>query len=171
MIRRPIPEEPSAQLHLFRMGRYTYQVFVTNLRLRPLNLWRFYNHRATAELIIRELKEAYALGKIPTKDFAANEIFFQIVLFAYNLLSWFRRLCLPARWRRATLRTLRQDLLAVPAQLVKPARAPTLGIAPAYPYPKDFSRILSRIRKVRPLLQVQRQQKFSPQRKLRSSGP
>lgn len=162
VIRRPIPEEPSAQLHLFRMGRYTYQVFVTNLALKPLNLWRFYNHRATAELIIRELKDAYALGKIPTKDFAANEAFFQIVLFAYNLLSWFRRLCVPSRWQRATLRTLRQDLLVVPAQLVKPARVPTLRIAPGYPYPEDFSKILSRIGKVRPLLRSQQQHKSSP---------
>ncbi|MBI3896575.1 MAG: hypothetical protein HY313_11660, partial [Acidobacteria bacterium] len=41
------------------------------------------------------LKDAYALGKIPTKDFLANEAFFQIVLLAYNLLNWFKRLCVP----------------------------------------------------------------------------
>jgi len=93
VIRRPVPEEPSAQLHLFQLGGYSYQVFVTNLALRPLPLWRFYNQRARAELIIRELKDAYALGKIPTKDFLANEVFFQIVLLAYNLLNWFKRLC------------------------------------------------------------------------------
>ena len=111
VIRRLIPEEPSAQLHLFQMGRYTYQVFVTNLALKPLNVWRFYNRRATAELIIRELKDAYALGKIPTKDFAANEAFLQIVLLAYNLLNWFKRLCVPPRWQRATLQRMRQRLL------------------------------------------------------------
>lgn len=76
VIRRPVPEEPSAQLHLFQRGGYRYQVLVTNLSLTPLNLWRFYNQRARAELIIRELKDAYALGKIPTKDFLANEAFF-----------------------------------------------------------------------------------------------
>ena len=41
VIRRPVPEEPSAQLHLFRMGGYSYQVLVTNLSLTPLHLWRF----------------------------------------------------------------------------------------------------------------------------------
>lgn len=96
VIRRPIPEEPSAQLHLFQMGRYTYQVFVTHLALKPLNLWRFYNRRATAELIIRELKDAYALGKIPTTDFAANEAFFQIVLLAYNLTQLVQASVCPA---------------------------------------------------------------------------
>ena len=149
VIRRPIPEEPSAQLHLFQMGRYTYQVFVTNLPLKPLNLWRFYNQRATAELIIRELTDAYALGKIPTKDFAANEAFFQIVLLAYNLLNWFKRLCVPPHWQRATLRRMRQRLLVVPAQLVRPAGVPTLRIAPGYVYTEDFLNILKRIKKVR----------------------
>jgi hypothetical protein len=151
VIRRPIPEEPSAQLHLFQMGRYMYQVFVTNLALKPLNLWRFYNHRATAELVIRELKDAYALGKIPTADFAANEAFFQIVLLAYNLLSWFKRLCVPKKWQRVSLRTLRQKLLLVPAQLVRPGGVPTLRIIPGYTHTDDFTTILERIRRVKPL--------------------
>ena len=151
VIRRPVPEEPSAQLHLFQMGGYTYQVLVTNLGLKPLNLWRFYNQRATAELIIRELKDAYALGKIPTRDFAANELFFQIVLLAYNLLNWFKRLCTPPRWQRATLQRVRQRLLVVPAQLVHPGGVPTLRIAPAYVYADDFLDILKRVKTLAPL--------------------
>jgi len=151
VIRRPIPEEPSAQLTLFKMGRYTYQVFVTNLTLKPLNLWRFYNGRATAELIIRELKDAYALGKIPTHDFAANEVFFQVELLGYNLLNWFKRLCVPAHWQRATLQRLRQRLLVVPAQLVRPGGVPTLRISRASVQTEDIEAILKRIHKLRPL--------------------
>jgi hypothetical protein len=86
--------------------------------LVPLHLWRFYNQRARAELIIRELEYAYALGKISTKDFQANEAFFRIVLLAYNLLNWFKRLCAPPRLRQATLQRIRQCLLVLPAQLV-----------------------------------------------------
>jgi transposase len=37
VIRRLIPEEPTEQLTLFSMGRYTYQVIVTNMKLNPLN--------------------------------------------------------------------------------------------------------------------------------------
>ena len=125
VIRRLVPEEPSAQLTLFQMGGYSYQVLVTNLALQPLNLWRFYNQRAGAELIIRELKYAYALGKIPTNDFQANEAFFQIVLLGYNLLNWFKRLCAPPHLQRATLQRLRQRLFVVPAQLVRPGGVPT----------------------------------------------
>jgi len=152
VIRRPIREEPSAQLHLFQMGRYTYQVFVTNLALTPLHLWRFYNRRATAELIIRELKEAYSLGKIPTQDFPANECFFQIALLAYNLLNWFKRLCVPPRWQRMTLQRLRQRFLLVPAQLARPAGVPTLRLTPGYVHTGDFLNILKRIGHLRPLL-------------------
>lgn len=150
VIRRPLPEEPSAQLHLFQMGSYCYQIFVTNLGLRPLNLWRFYNRRARAELIIRELKDAYALGKIPMKEFQANEAFFQIVLLAYNLLNWFKRLCAPAHLQRATLQRLRQRLFLVPAQLVRPGGVPTLRFATGYAFASDFLETLKRLRRLRP---------------------
>lgn len=168
VIRRPVPEEPSAQLHLFQMGGYTYHVLVTNLGLKALNLWRFYNHRATAELIIRELKDAYALGKIPTRDFAANEVLFQIVLLAYNLLNWFKRLCVPPHWQRATLQRMRQRLLVVPAQLVHPGGVPTLRIAPGYVYGEDFLDILARIKRVRPLDAIGRRTKSIVGKKKRS---
>jgi hypothetical protein len=150
VIRRPVPQEPSAQLTLFQMGGYSYEALVTNLMLQPLNLWRFYNRRARAELIIRELKYAYALGKIPTNDFQANEAFFQIVLLAYNLLNWFKRLCVPPHLQRATLQRLRQRLFVVPAQLVRPDGIPTLHLAPSYPWASDFSETLKRIRRLRP---------------------
>ena len=150
VIRRPVPEEPSAQLTLFQMGGYSYEALVTNLTLQPLNLWRFYNQRARAELIIRELKYAYALGKIPTNDFQANEAFFQIVLLAYNLLNWFKRLCVPPHLQRATLQRLRQHLFVVPAQLVRPGGVPTLHLAPSYPWGSDFLETLRRIRRMPP---------------------
>ena len=150
VIRRPVPEEPSAQLHLFQMGGYSYQLLVTNLALQPLHLWRFYNQRARAELIIRELKDAYALGKIPTKDFTANEAFFQIVLLAYNLLNWFKRLCAPVHLQRATLQRLRQRLFVVPAQVVRPGNVLTLRLAPGYAFAADFLNTLRRIRQLPP---------------------
>jgi hypothetical protein len=171
VIRRPVPEEPSAQLHLFQMGGYSYQVLVTNLALKPLNLWRFYNHRATAELIIRELKDAYALGKIPTQDFLANELFFQIVLLAYNLLNWFKRLCVPPHWQRATLQRMRQCLLVVPAQLVRPSGVPTLRISSGYMHADDFTDILARIKRLRPLGDVNPQGDSSHASATRTSEP
>jgi hypothetical protein len=118
VIRRLQPEEPSEQLTLFKLGRYHYQVLVTNLTLQPLNLWRFYNDRAGIELVIRQLKGDYALGRIPGHHFLANETHFHLLLLAYNLVNWFKRLCLPEEFHKATLQTLPQQILLMPAQLV-----------------------------------------------------
>jgi hypothetical protein len=145
-IRRPIPEEPSWQLHLFRMGKYLYQAIVTDLDLTPLHVWRFYNDRAEAELVIRELKEAYALGKIPSRRWQVDEAYFQLVVFAYHLLNWFRRLCLPPELQRWTLRTPRNQLLLVPAELVRPHGIPTLRL---FPHQQAFWTTLKSVDRIR----------------------
>lgn len=113
-------------------------MLVTNVPSTPLHVWQFYNDRSQAELIIRELKAAYALDKIPMHDFAGNEAFFQLVLLAYNLLNWFKRLCAPPSLQRATLQRLRRQLFLAPAQLVRPQGRPMLRLARAYPYPHLF---------------------------------
>ena len=151
VIRRPVLEEPSQQLSLFKMGKYIYQVIVTNLKLKSIKVWRFYNRRATAELIIRELKEGYATGKIPTKFFEANSAFFQITLLAYNLFTWFKRLCLPEKYRRMTIESLRHRLLVVPAELVYPKNIPTLKFSEGYPDKTAFMQTLTNIQKFKKL--------------------
>lgn len=126
VVRRPQPEEPSEQLTLFKLGKYHYQVLVTDLDLQPLNLWRFYNGRAGVERIIRELKKNYPLGRIPTHHFFANEAYFHLLLLAYNLVNWFKRLCLPEQFQTATLETLRQQIFLMPAQLLRADNRPRL---------------------------------------------
>ena len=148
-VRRPVPEEPSWQLSLFRMGDYVYRVIVTNLELTPLHVWRFYNARAEAELAIREMKDAYALGKIPTGDWEANCAYFQLVVFAYNLLNWFRRFCLPEPWQRLTLPTIRQRLLLIPGELVRPQGKPVLKLPQSFPYQEEFLATQRRIKHLR----------------------
>jgi hypothetical protein len=128
VIRRPQPEEPTEQLTLFKLGRYHYQVLVTNLSLQPLNLWRFYNDRAGIELVIRQLKGDYALGRIPGHHFFANQAYFHLLLLAYNLVNWFKRLCLPPEFQNATLQTLRQQVLLMPAQLVRTGNRSRLNL-------------------------------------------
>ena len=148
VVRRLVPEKPSWQLSLFKMAGYTYHVIVTNLSLKPLNLWRFYNQRATGELIIRELLEAYTLGKIPTRDWTSNQAYFHLVLFAYNLINWFQRLCFPDDWQRLNLQTIRNRLLLVPAQLLRPQGRPALSLPSSYPYSKTFLEISKNINRL-----------------------
>lgn len=145
VIRRPVPEDPSDQLTLFTLGKYSYQVIVTNLDWIPLNVWKFYNGRAAVELIIKELKGDYPLAKIPTKHFAANEAYFHILLFSYNLINWFKRLCLPADVQSMTLNTLRSRLLLIPGVLVRSDNRPTLKLPANFWHRQAFEYAIKKI--------------------------
>jgi hypothetical protein len=134
VMRRPIPEDPveAKQMTLFKDRRYGYSVFVTNLDLEPWRIWKFYQPRAIIEKNIRELLYDLPLGKIPSGDWVANVAFFQLVLFACNLVHWFRRLCLPAPYGTATVETVRTDFLVLPARLVSRAGRNVLQL------PRDY---------------------------------
>jgi hypothetical protein len=149
VIRRFIPEDPTEQLTLFSMGKYSYQVIVTNMKLTPLHIWRFYNGRAAVELIIKELKGDYPLGKIPTKYFAANEAYFHTLLFSYNLINWFKRLCLPKEFQNMTLNTLRARLLLIPSELVRSKNRPTLKLPANFLYRSAFEYAITKIDKLK----------------------
>ena len=148
VVRRPQPEQPSEQLTLFKLGKYHYQVLVTNLDLKPLNLWRFYNDRAGVERIIRELKGDYPLGKIPTRHFFANVAYFHLLLLAYNLVNWFKRLCLPPEFQTATLQTLRNQILLMPALLVRAENRPRLAMPTSGPRETAWKYALHKIQKL-----------------------
>jgi hypothetical protein len=149
VIRRPLPEKDSEQLTLFTLKRYTYQVFVTNLPLRAEEIWYFSRARASIEVIIRELKENYALAKIPTNSFQANQFYFQLLLFAYNLVNWFKRLCLPPRFHNATLETIRTEFLVLPARLVKTQHRNVLKLPSEYISKQTLDHIIQNIRKMK----------------------
>jgi hypothetical protein len=150
VIRRPQPEEPTAQLTLFKLGKYHYQVLVTNLPLRPFNLWRLYNDRAGVELLIKQLKGDYALGSIPTRHFFANETYFHLLLLAYNLVNWFKRLCLPPEFQSATLQSIRQRILLMPAQLRRTHNRPRLAMPASGPREAAWNYALHRIKNLKP---------------------
>jgi len=149
VIRRPIPDDPTEQLTLFTMGKYSYQAIVTNTKLTPLNTWKFYNGRAAVELIIKELKGDYPLAKIPTKHFAANEAYFHILLFSYNLINWFKRLCLPNEFQNMTLKTLRSRLILIPGELTRSGNRPTLKLPTNYLYKDALEYAIKKIEKLK----------------------
>ena len=151
VVRRPIPQDPveARQLTLFKDRKYAYHVVVTNLRSHPWRVWRFYAPHATIEKDVRELLYDYPLGKIPTDDWVANVAFFQLLLFAYNLVHWFKRLCLPRDYIYATLDTLRTDFLVLPAKLVKRGSQNVLVLPRGYHYEAEFRTALKKINKLR----------------------
>jgi hypothetical protein len=89
------------------------------------------------------------LGKIPTDDWVANVAFFQISLFAHNLVHWFRRLCLPKQYLYTTLDTIRSDFLVLPARLTKGGSQNVLTLPQDYHYQPQFESALQRIDKLK----------------------
>ena len=76
---------------------------MTNLSLTPSGVRHFYEARAAMEPRIRELREDFALRKIPTSSFTANALYLEIVRLAYNLVTAFQRSCLHESWQALTL--------------------------------------------------------------------
>jgi hypothetical protein len=153
VVRRPIPTDPveAKQLTLFKDKKYAYHVLVTNLRTRPWRVWRFYAERARIEKHIRELLYDYPLAKIPTADWLPNVAFFQLLLFAFDLVHYFKRLCLPAAYRTKTLKTVRRELLVIPGRLVKSKNRYRLKLPREYHFRRTFEYALAKIRKLYPV--------------------
>jgi hypothetical protein len=140
MVRRPLPEDPeeAQQLTLFKRGKYSYSAFVTNLDLQPWMLWKTCHARANVEKSIRELLNCFSPNKIPTRDWVANVAFLQLLLFAYDIVHWFKRLCLPGDRRRATGDTIRQAFLVLPGKLTPHGSRKVLQLPKDYPHRQIF---------------------------------
>ena len=137
---------------LFALGRYLYRAWVTNLALTPLGVWHFYDARAAIEPRIGELLQDYALRSIPTRSFAANALFLQIIRLAYNLVTAFQRLCLPEPWQRLTLPQLRYKLFLLPGELTRPQNRPVLRLRQSSILQALADDILHNINQLRPLI-------------------
>jgi len=151
VVARRFLEPEEAETTLFAMGRYIYRAWVTNLPLTPAGIWYFYDGRAGIEPRIRELREDFALRKIPTASFAANALFLEIIRLAYNLVTAFQRSCLDDSWQALTLQKLRYKLFLIPGELTRPQNRPVLRLRPS-PMIEDLTeKIIRKVGRVKPL--------------------
>ena len=136
---------------LFTIKEHAYRVYVTNLDLRPDWVWRFYCDRAGQELLIRGLKEQYALGKIPTRAMPANRLYLEILFWAFALVASFRRWCLPEAWHNVSLSTLRRDFWTVPGYMVRHGRQYVLRMPERFAHQDIFRYAQRGLDKIEPL--------------------
>ena len=148
--RRCLPDE-EGQPTLFTLGRYVYRAWWTDLPLTPAGVWHFYDGRAAMERRIRELREDFALPKIPTRSFAANALYLETIRLAYNLVTAFQRTCLEPNWQSFTLPKLRFNLFLLPGEITRPQNRPVLRLKDSPLVEKTAHQILARIRKLKPL--------------------
>jgi hypothetical protein len=152
-IRRPLPVDPAQarQLTLFKDRHYSYSIVVSNLGLTPWRTWTNYLGRANIEKSIRELRNELALNKIPTQSWTANVAYLQLLLLAYNLVHWFKRLCLPEEKLRTTVETQRHQLLGLPANLINRSGKNVLVLPRHYHYQTEFLAAAARLVHLKPL--------------------
>jgi hypothetical protein len=144
-------EETEPEPTLFTLDRYVYRAWFTNLSLTPAGVWNFYDGRAGMEPRIRELREDYALRKIPTRAFAANALYLEVVRLAYNLVTAFQRTCLPEEWQALTLSKLRHRLFWLPGELTRPQNRPTLRLPNRPAVQLWTTQILNRVHRLKPI--------------------
>ncbi len=167
-IRRPLPENPEElkQLTLFKDRKYSYSILVTNLEVGAWRVWTNYTARANVEKSIRELLSSFSLNKIPTQEWTANVAFFQMLLFAYNIVHWFKRICLPEDYFTATVETIRSDFLVLPGKLTRRAGRNVLQLPKDYHYRQLFLNAAKRIEKLRlPELKIPKKARLVRNRK------
>jgi hypothetical protein len=151
VVARRFLEPRETQSSLFSLGRYVYRAWVTNLSLTPSGIWHFYDGRATLERRIRELREDFALRKIPTRAFAANALYLEVIRLAYNLVTAFQRMCVPEEWQSLTLSKLRNRLFWLPGELSRPGNRPILWLGNSASIRTWTEKILQRAHKIKAL--------------------
>ena len=151
IVARRLIEETEPEPTLFTLERYLYRAWFTSLPLTPAGVWHFYDGRAGMETRIRELREDFALRKIPTRAFAANALYLEVVRLAYNLVTAFQQTCLPEEWQSLTLSKLRHRLFWLPGELTRPQNRPTLRLANSPIIEAWTEKILHRVQKLKPL--------------------
>lgn len=144
-------EEAEPEPTLFTLDRYVYRAWFTSLSLTPAGVGHFYEGRAGMEPRIRELREDYALRKIPTRAFAANALYLEVVRLAYNLVTAFQRTCLPEEWQALTLSKLRHRLFWLPGELTRPQNRPTLRLPHRPAIQQGTTQILNRVHRLKPI--------------------
>lgn len=154
-VRRPTAQEsPELQRHLFTFKDYTYhRTLVTSLDLTPPAVYRFYCDRSHQELLLKELKESYAMAKIPTRSYWANATYFEILLWAYDLVLAFQYLCLPKDHHDWNIHTLRRELWWLPCEWIRRDNRNTLRLPRRYPEQALFFAIQRATARVRPLME------------------
>lgn len=119
--------------------------FLTDLDGDAVNLDEFHRAHASCELAIRDLKEGSGLEHCPSGDFGANSAWLQCAVLAHNLIRWVATIGEPVE-ALTVARTVRTQLLCIPARLINRSGTPTLRAPQRWPWANRFTRRLQTIR-------------------------
>jgi hypothetical protein len=119
--------------------------FLTDLHGDPVELDGFHRAHATVELAIRDLKEGAGMNHCPSGHFSANSAWLQCAVLAHNLIRWTNTIGQPPD-QLTVARTVRTQLLNLPARIVNRSGRSTLRLPARWPWADQFHRRLATIR-------------------------
>ena len=145
IVRRERPH-PGAQLSLFEAADgWRYQAFATNTAVGQLGFLEA-RHRAHARVEdrIKAAKDT-GLGRFPSREYAINQAWLQIVAVAADLTAWLRLLALTDDLAAVEPKLLRFRMLHVPARLSRGGRRRRLRLPRHWPWAAQIVEAFRRI--------------------------
>ena len=131
----------TAQARLFPTWRH--HSFITNRTdLDTVEADQFHRQHAIVELAIRDLKDGGA-EHIPSGHYPANAAWFACAVIAHNLGRW---AVILGEHEPVNNRTLRTQIIAVPAVVVNRSGRHTLRMPTRWPWQHDFTTMLTNLR-------------------------
>lgn len=141
LIVRRVRPTPGSQLALDVV--YDYHAIFTNRTGDTLDIEADHRAHAVTELTIRDLK-AGGLAHVPSGVFFANAAWLGLAVIAHNLGRW-TLMSAAGQWARATVQTLREKLIAMPARLVHTGRRLLLRAPTGWPWADAYRAAMARI--------------------------
>lgn len=132
VVRQSVDERPKASGRLFNdseLGEaYTYSVLVTSLKQSPEIVWENYRMRADAENRIKELKRDFAINGFALQKFNAAHAAFQLLCFAFNMMSLMQHVLYNSTTHVA-MRRITLECIAIGSWIVNSGRQTILKLA------------------------------------------
>ena len=144
IVRRERPH-PGAQLTFTDLEGHRFQATLTDLAGDAVELECLHRARANAEDRVRAAKQT-GLENLPFREFALNEVWFELSLIAQDLSVWTQALCLEGELAICEPKTLRYRLLHTAGRLAFHARRATLRLQASWPWASALAAAFTRLR-------------------------
>lgn len=138
---------PRKQLKLLNTGdiSYDYQVILTSSSKEAQDVWRYYNQRACCENIIKEGIYGFGLDKVVSHNYGGNCAWFELLMFGYNLMNFFKEEVLNQKKQKNMIQTIRDRLFLIPGKLVSSSRQYVLKLERGWAYREQYEEALARL--------------------------
>ncbi len=138
---------PRKQLKLLNIEnvKYDYQVIMTNSDKESEDVWRCYNQRACCENFIKEGIYGFGLDKVVSHNYGGNYAWFELLMFAYNLMNFFKEEVLNQKRVKNTIQIIRDRLFLIPGRFISTSRRWDLKLERTWIYKKEYEESLARL--------------------------